>query len=99
MVSGHVETLDPAVLIRVPHQLVVAPELLHPQVGGHYLVLQVLESFVHYYLQFVVTPHFESMVNFPYKDCDDVSQLLAGISNFKGNEVKLHVKIWINLKF
>ena len=60
MVSRHVETLDPAVLIRVPHQLVVAPELLNPQVGGHYLVLQVLESFMHYLLFTICcvgTPH------------------------------------------
>ena len=43
MVAGHVELLDAAVLQRVPLELVVAPELLHPQVGRHDLVLQVLQ--------------------------------------------------------
>ena len=42
VVAGHVEHLDPAVLLGVPLQLVVAPVLLHPQVGRHDLVLQVL---------------------------------------------------------
>ena len=43
VVAGHVEHLDPAVLLGVPLQLVVAPVLLHPQVGRHDLVLQVLK--------------------------------------------------------
>ena len=43
MVAGHVELLDAAVLQRIPLELVVAPELLHPQVGRHDLVLQVLK--------------------------------------------------------
>ena len=43
VVTGHVELLHPAVLVRVPLQLVVPPELLHPQVGRHYLVLEVLQ--------------------------------------------------------
>ena len=44
VVTGHVELLHPAVLVRVPLQLVVPPELLHPQVGRHYLVLEVLKT-------------------------------------------------------
>ena len=43
VVSGHMKILDAAILIRVPHQLVVTPVLLYPQVGGHYLILQILE--------------------------------------------------------
>ena len=43
VVAGHVELLDASVLQRVPLELVVAPELLHPQVGRHDLVLQVLK--------------------------------------------------------
>ena len=35
--------VDPAVLCRVPLQLVVPPVLLHPEVGRHDLVLQVLQ--------------------------------------------------------
>ena len=42
VVTGHVELLHPAILLRVPLELVVPPELLHPQVGRHYLVLEVL---------------------------------------------------------
>ena len=37
------EHVDPAVLRRVPLELVVPPVLLHPQVGRHDLVLQVLK--------------------------------------------------------
>ena len=44
VVTGHVELFHPAVLLRVPLQLVVPPELLHPQVGRHDLVLQVLKN-------------------------------------------------------
>ena len=44
VVTGHVELLHPTVLVRVPLQLVVPPELLHPQVGRHYLVLEVLKT-------------------------------------------------------
>ena len=51
MVAGHVELLDAAVLQRVPLELVVAPELLHPQVGRHDLVLQVLKHGDGLYLQ------------------------------------------------
>ena len=54
-----------------------------------------------YYLQFVVTPNID-WVHGEFSLCMKtvmMFQLLAGISNFKGNEVKLHVKIWINLKF
>ena len=43
VISRDVEALDSPVLLRVPHQLVVPPELLHPQVGCHDLVLQVLQ--------------------------------------------------------
>ena len=44
VIRRHVETLDPAILLRLPGQLVVAPVLLHPQVGRHDLVLQILKS-------------------------------------------------------
>ena len=44
VVTGHVELFDPAVLLGVPLELVVSPELLHPQVGRHYLVLEVLQN-------------------------------------------------------
>ena len=44
VISRHVETLDPPVLLWVPLQLVVAPVLLHPQVGRHDLVLEVLKT-------------------------------------------------------
>ena len=44
MIRRHVETLDPAILLGLPGQLVVAPVLLHPQVGRHDLVLQILKS-------------------------------------------------------
>ena len=43
VISRDVEALDSPVLLGVPHQLVVPPELLHPQVGRHDLVLQVLQ--------------------------------------------------------
>ena len=43
MVTGHVEHLDPAILLGVPLELVVTPVLLHPQVGRHDLVLQILK--------------------------------------------------------
>ena len=42
VIRRHVETLDPAILLRLPGQLVVAPVLLHPQVSRHDLILQVL---------------------------------------------------------
>ena len=42
MVTGHMKHLDPPVLLWVPLQLVVAPVLLHPQVGRHDLVFEVL---------------------------------------------------------
>ena len=44
VIRRHVETLDPAILLRLPGQLVVAPVLLHPQVGRHDLVLQILKQ-------------------------------------------------------
>ena len=44
VISWHVETLDPAILLGVPGQLVVTPVLLHPQVGRHDLVLQILKQ-------------------------------------------------------
>ena len=44
VVTGHVELFDPAVLLGVPLEFVVSPELLHPQVGRHYLVLEVLKT-------------------------------------------------------
>ena len=44
VVSWHVQTLDPAILLGLPGQLVVSPVLLHPQVGRHNLVLQILKS-------------------------------------------------------
>ena len=44
VISGYVETLDPSILLGLPGQLVVAPVLLHPQVGRHDLVLQILKS-------------------------------------------------------
>ena len=44
MISRDVEALDSPVLLGVPHQLVVPPELLHPQVGRHDLVLQILQK-------------------------------------------------------
>ena len=44
VVTGHVELPPPAVLHRVPLELVVPPELLHPQVGRHDLVFQVLKQ-------------------------------------------------------
>ena len=43
VVSWDVEALDSAVLLRIPHQLVIPPELLNPQIGCHNLVLQVLK--------------------------------------------------------
>ena len=36
--------VDTAVLLRVPRQLVVVPQLLDPQVGRHDLVTQVLNK-------------------------------------------------------
>ena len=44
VVAGYVELFHPAVLVGVPFQLVVPPKLLHPQVGRHYLVLEVLKT-------------------------------------------------------
>ena len=44
VVAGHVELPHPAVLHRVPLELVIPPELLHPQVGRHDLVLQILKQ-------------------------------------------------------
>ena len=41
--GGHVEAVDPAVLLGVPPQLVVKPVLLDPQVGRHHLLPQILE--------------------------------------------------------
>ena len=38
VIGGNVEHVHAAVLIRVPPHLVVVPELLHPEVGGHNLV-------------------------------------------------------------
>ena len=38
------ETVDPAVLLRVPAELVVVPVLLYPQVGRHHLLPEVLKS-------------------------------------------------------
>ena len=43
VVSRDVETLDSAVLLGIPHELVIPPELLNPQIGCHNLVLQVLK--------------------------------------------------------
>ena len=43
VICGDVETLHSSVLLRVPHQLVIPPELLNPQIGCHNLVLQVLK--------------------------------------------------------
>ena len=40
--GGNMETVPPAVLLRVPAQLVVVPVLLYPQVGRHHLLPQVL---------------------------------------------------------
>ena len=42
VVTRHMQHLNSAILLGVPLQLVVAPVLLHPQVGRHDLVLQVL---------------------------------------------------------
>ena len=44
MVAGYVELFDPTVFVGVPFQLVVPPKLLHPKVGRHYLVLEVLKT-------------------------------------------------------
>ena len=44
MIRGYMEALDAPVLLGLPGQLVVAPVLLHPQVGRHDLVLQILKS-------------------------------------------------------
>ncbi len=41
MLRGHEQHVYPSVVLRVPHQLVVHPLLLHPHVGGHYLILEV----------------------------------------------------------
>ena len=41
--GGHVEAVDPAVLLGVPPQLVVKPVLLDPQVGRHHLLPQILK--------------------------------------------------------
>ena len=43
VISWHVEALDSPVLLGIPHQLVIPPELLNPQIGCHNLVLQVLK--------------------------------------------------------
>ena len=43
VIRWNMQHVDPAVLLGVPLQLVVTPELLHPQVGGHDLVLKILE--------------------------------------------------------
>ena len=43
VVRRYVKHVDPAILSRVPLELVVSPVLLHPQVGRHDLVLQVLK--------------------------------------------------------
>ena len=42
--GGHVEHVHAPELLWLPHQLVVVPELLHPQVGRHDLVAEVLNS-------------------------------------------------------
>ena len=44
VVTGHVKHLNPSILLGVPLQLVVTPVLLHPQVGRHDLVLQILKQ-------------------------------------------------------
>ena len=41
--GGDVETVDAAVLLRVPAELVVVPVLLYPQVGRHHLLPEVLK--------------------------------------------------------
>ena len=43
VISWDVEALDSPVLLRIPHELVIPPELLNPQIGCHNLVLQVLK--------------------------------------------------------
>ena len=44
VVTRHVQLPHPAILHRVPLELVIPPELLHPQVGRHDLVLQILKQ-------------------------------------------------------
>ena len=44
VLAGHVEELDPAVVLRVPGELVVSPLLLHPHVGRQDLPPHVLGS-------------------------------------------------------
>lgn len=41
VIGGDVKHFDAAILLGLPLELVVVPGLLHPQVGGHYLVLQI----------------------------------------------------------
>ena len=43
VVGRDVETLHSPVLLGVPHQLVISPELLNPQIGCHNLILQILK--------------------------------------------------------
>ena len=44
MPAGNMEYVDTAILLRIPGQLVVVPQLLDPQVGRHYLVTQILKD-------------------------------------------------------
>ena len=44
VIRWNMQHVAPAVLLGIPLQLVVLPELFHPQVGGHDLVLQVLNE-------------------------------------------------------
>ena len=53
VVGGHVEHVHSAVFRRIPTHFVVVPKLLHPQIGGHDLVSEVLWQGKH--LQFWVT--------------------------------------------
>ena len=43
VVTGYMQLFDSPILVWVPLELVVSPELLYPQVGGHNLVLQILK--------------------------------------------------------
>ena len=44
VIRGHVKHVHPSVLCRIPTHFVVHPRLFHPQIGGHYLVTQVLKK-------------------------------------------------------
>lgn len=41
VIGGHVEHIHSTVLFGVPAHLVIVPELLHPQIGGHNLIAEV----------------------------------------------------------